>query len=263
MATNKAFPGTAESFEALGDSTRRLVFELVCAGPRSVGELAEAVPVSRPAVSQHLRVLKDAGLVIDQAAGTRRIYRVAATGVEQLRAYVEGLWDTALAGFASVVEEEARSMSTTAIKPVEKTLVVDAPVGLAFAVFTERMGDWWPLATHSIGNERTRSARVEGEVGGRIYEIQDDGTEAEWGIVSAWEPPHHFAMEWKVNPDAAAPTLIEVAFSEAEGGGTRVHLLHSRWEQLGPDGAETRDGYDSGWDVVLSGYAQAASEAGD
>ena len=93
--------------EALGDSTRREIFEILCRGPQSVGQLAEVVPVSRPAVSQHLRVLKEAGLVADHAEGTRRIYRVAADGVESLRTYVEGLWDTALAGFASAVEQEA------------------------------------------------------------------------------------------------------------------------------------------------------------
>jgi DNA-binding transcriptional ArsR family regulator len=121
--------------EALGDSTRRGLFEILCRGPQSVGQLAAAVPVSRPAVSQHLRVLKDAGLVTDRAEGTRRIYRVAVDGVEDLRAYIDGLWDTALAGFASAVEQEARTMSTeqTVIEPVKKSVTVNAPVALAAA----------------------------------------------------------------------------------------------------------------------------------
>lgn len=255
-------------FEALGDPTRRTIFELLCRGPRSVGELAESVPVSRPAVSQHLRVLKDAGLVSDQADGTRRIYRVAASGVAQLRTYVEGLWDIALAGFASAVEQEARNVTkqeTTAdavvIEPVRKSVLVKAPVNLAFEVFTARLSEWWPLATHSIGNEKAQSAHVEGWVGGRVYEVGDDGSEADWGVVSAWAPPHHFAMEWRVNPAAPAPTAIDVRFSQ-EGDGTRVDLEHSHWERLGDDGQEKRDMYNGGWDLVLAGYVTVADAAG-
>ncbi len=247
----------ARSLEALGDPTRRALFEMLCRRPHSVGELADAVPVSRPAVSQHLKVLKDAGLVADRAAGTRRIYRVAPTGVEQLRAYVEGLWDTALAGFASAVEEEAHTMSTenTVIAPVRKSVVVGAPVELAFRIFTERLGEWWPLSTHSIGE--AVAATVEPRAGGRVYETHADGTEADWGVVSVWEPPRRFAMEWKVNPDAAAPTVIAIRFSDVDGG-TQVDLEHSHWERLGPDGAETRNQYDEGWDVVLDGYTGLA-----
>ena len=106
--TNGTIATRYEALEALGDSTRRELFEILCRGPQSVGQLAEAVPVSRPAVSQHLRVLKEAGLVADHAEGTRRIYRVTAGGMENLRSYIESLWDTALAGFVSAVEQEAR-----------------------------------------------------------------------------------------------------------------------------------------------------------
>src|SRR5471030_512330 len=74
---------------ALGDPTRREIFELVAAGPRSVGELAGALPVSRPAVSQHLKVLKDAGLVSDRPVGNRRIYQMNPRGIEDLRAYLD------------------------------------------------------------------------------------------------------------------------------------------------------------------------------
>ena len=258
---NETFATRHGALEALGDSTRRGLFEILCRGPQSVGQLAAAVPVSRPAVSQHLRVLKDAGLVADRAQGTRRIYRVAVDGVEDLRAYIDSLWDTALAGFASAVEEETRTMSTeqTVIEPVKKSVIVNAPVGLAFEVFTDRLWEWWPLATHSIGNEATEAARIEGRVGGRIYEIQNDGTEADWGVVSVWEPPHRLTMEWKVDPEAPGPTVIDVRFSEADGG-TRVDLEHSQWERLGPAGAETRDGYDEGWDLVLGKFVAAGEK---
>jgi DNA-binding transcriptional ArsR family regulator len=92
------------AFTALGDPTRRAIFEQLRGGPRSVGELAGALPVSRPAVSQHLRVLREAGLVSDRKEGTRRLYRVAPQGVAELREYLNGFWDEVLAEFKDRVE---------------------------------------------------------------------------------------------------------------------------------------------------------------
>ena len=89
---------------ALGDPTRREVFELVAARPRAVGELAAELPVSRPAVSQHLRVLKEAGLVIDEAAGARRVYQLHPEGVAELRDYLDGFWNRSLRAFKAAAE---------------------------------------------------------------------------------------------------------------------------------------------------------------
>ena len=89
---------------ALGDPTRRAIFERLVDGPRPVGELAEELPVSRPAVSQHLKVLKDAGLVVDRKLGTRRLYQVDPQAVADLRAYFDSFWDQALAGFRDATE---------------------------------------------------------------------------------------------------------------------------------------------------------------
>jgi DNA-binding transcriptional ArsR family regulator len=91
---------------ALGDPTRRAIFELLTTRPAAVGELADQLPVSRPAVSQHLKVLKEAGLVVDSAVGTRRLYRVNPDGVAALRTYLDRLWDTALDAFKNAVEKE-------------------------------------------------------------------------------------------------------------------------------------------------------------
>jgi DNA-binding transcriptional ArsR family regulator len=91
---------------ALGDPTRREVFELVAARPRAVGELAAELPVSRPAVSQHLRVLKEAGLVTDEAAGARRIYRLHPEGVAELRDYLDGFWNRSLRAFKAAAEAD-------------------------------------------------------------------------------------------------------------------------------------------------------------
>ena len=84
------------ALEALGDPTRRAIFELLADRPSAVGELAEQLPVSRPAVSQHLKVLKDAGLVVDMRDGTRRIYELDPRGIDELRAYLDRFWGNAL-----------------------------------------------------------------------------------------------------------------------------------------------------------------------
>ncbi|MGH2871585.1 MAG: ArsR/SmtB family transcription factor [Solirubrobacteraceae bacterium] len=99
----KTYP--SDGWTALGDPTRKAIFELLADRPRAVGELASALPVSRPAVSQHLMVLKDAGLVIDQPIGTRRIYRVEPDGLATLRAELDQFWGRALAAYKSAVEQ--------------------------------------------------------------------------------------------------------------------------------------------------------------
>ena len=90
---------------ALADPTRRTIFERVAERPRAVGELAGELPVSRPAVSQHLKVLKDAGLVIDRPAGTRRIYELDLDGVGAMRAYLDQFWNRSLAAFKAAAEQ--------------------------------------------------------------------------------------------------------------------------------------------------------------
>ena len=96
---------------ALGDPTRRTIFELVAERPRAVAELAREMPVTRPAVSQHLKVLKDAGLVIDRPEGNRRIYTADPDGLAELRAYLEQFWNTALASFKAIVEQPTEESS--------------------------------------------------------------------------------------------------------------------------------------------------------
>lgn len=90
---------------ALGDPTRRQVFEHLRDGPRAVGEIAARMPVSRPAVSQHLRVLKQAGLVADEPQGTRRVYRIDPRGLSELRQWLDGFWDDALRAFQAHIEQ--------------------------------------------------------------------------------------------------------------------------------------------------------------
>ena len=98
----------SHALQALGDPTRRSVLEQLREGPRAVGEIAAQLPVSRSAVSQHLRVLKEAGLVTERQDGTRRLYRVDPDGLAGLREYLDGFWEEALASFKAAAEAEER-----------------------------------------------------------------------------------------------------------------------------------------------------------
>ena len=106
MATN-----ALDRIGALGDSTRRAIFELVAERPRPVGEIANEMPVTRPAVSQHLKVLKEAGLVVDQAIGTRRVYQVNPEGLEELQAYARSFWSAALTRYQRAARQAAEQPS--------------------------------------------------------------------------------------------------------------------------------------------------------
>ncbi len=99
-------PACERAFAALADPSRRQVFERLRAGPLSVGAIAKGMPVSRPAVSQHLKVLKEAGLVIDHAMGTRRIYAIDPAGLAALRSWLEQFWDDVLVAFAAEAERK-------------------------------------------------------------------------------------------------------------------------------------------------------------
>jgi DNA-binding transcriptional ArsR family regulator len=98
----------SHAFAALADPTRRAVFERLARGPCAVGELAKGLPVSRPAVSQHLAVLKEAGLVKDQADGTRRVYRIDPAGLGVIRAWLDRFWEDSLASFKTELEAAMR-----------------------------------------------------------------------------------------------------------------------------------------------------------
>ena len=100
-----------DAIGALGDPTRRAIFECLARQPMAVGQLSAELPVTRPAVSQHLKVLKQAGLVINQAAGTRRIYRINSDGVRAIHAYLDQMWSQALAGFQLAAQQIADTES--------------------------------------------------------------------------------------------------------------------------------------------------------
>src|SRR5512139_782501 len=102
----------SRAFAALADPTRREIFERLAGEPSAVGELANELPVSRPAVSQHLKVLKEAGLVVDRAVGTRRVYEIDPNGLGELRAWLDRFWGEALEAFKAEVERDAPPPAT-------------------------------------------------------------------------------------------------------------------------------------------------------
>ena len=137
-------------------------------------------------------------------------------------------------------------MTVETLEAVRKSVHVAAPVEQAWDVFVNRLGAWWPLATHSFGGEDAVAAVFEAD---RLVERTRDGSEHVWGDVLAWEPPTRLVLGWRIGD--ASGTEVEVSFA-AEQGGTRVDLVHSGWTT-----ETSRSSYDSGWDVVLAPYAEA------
>jgi uncharacterized protein YndB with AHSA1/START domain len=143
------------------------------------------------------------------------------------------------------------------LPPVKKSITVGIPVEEAFRLFTDGIHTWWPLASHSVGEERAESCVLEPRRGGRFYEVMKDGSEADWGEVLSWEPPRRFVTTWHPGREGATAQELEVVFT-AEGEGTRVDLTHSNWELLGERAEEARLGYVKGWDYVLGLYIARA-----
>ena len=165
--------------DALGDATRRSIFESLKSGPRSVGELADGLPVSRPAVSQHLRVLKEAGLVSDSKDGTRRLYRIEPDGLLRDARLLRRV----LVGGARALPRGStkgdRMSSTVTTEAIRKTVLVDFAPAEAFELFTARVSSWWPMETHSYGGDEVKDVVFEPLVGGLLYEVTDEGS-SEW-----------------------------------------------------------------------------------
>jgi len=149
-------------------------------------------------------------------------------------------------------------MTTTAnLAQLTKSVVVAAGVERAFTLFTARMGDWWPLITHSVGGEEATAVAMDCCAGGEIIESLADGTTTVWGRVTGWEPPRRVAFTWHPGTPVEEATHVDVSFAEHDGG-TLVTLVHSGWAAR-PDGERARVGYDSGWEVVLAPLVRLAS----
>lgn len=143
------------------------------------------------------------------------------------------------------------------IEPIRFRVTVPLSPAEAFLLFTERMTDWWPLPTHSLGQNRAERVNFEPWLGGRIVEHTSDGEEHVWGEVLVAEPPHRIVFTW--HPGLAADTEVEVTFKSI-GDETEVVLEHRKWENLGAMAEETRTGYANGWPRVFVERFTAAAK---
>jgi Activator of Hsp90 ATPase homolog 1-like protein len=156
-------------------------------------------------------------------------------------------------------------MTNSPVGPITRTVRVQSSAERAFKVFTEGIGTWWPLETHSIAvdqglEQKAETLRLEGREGGRIEEVLQDGTTRGWGGVDVWEPPSRVVFWWKPNELPTPPTKVEVRFT-AEGDGTQVELDQRGWDRLGEVAEELRSLYsaEGGWTMVLDRFASAAA----
>lgn len=155
------------------------------------------------------------------------------------------------------------STQAAATEAIRRSVMVECSVEHAFATFTDRINDWWPLGKHSIDYYETGSPAetviFQGGAGGQVYERTTKGEELKWADVIAYDPPHRFVLAWNPSREQDRPqTEIEVTFTDVDGR-TRVDLEHRGWERLAERAAEARQGYSEGWESVLAAYAQQAS----
>jgi uncharacterized protein YndB with AHSA1/START domain len=152
---------------------------------------------------------------------------------------------------------------TEGANSLRKVVSLKAPVEVAWRVFTEKMGTWWPLATHKIGKPQAVDAVIEPR-GGRWYELGADGSTCDWGRVLSWEPPSRLVLSWDISADwqhdPNLKTEVEVRFIAEGRESTRVELEHRHLDRYGARRDEMRGTFDSerGWSGVLASFAHAA-----
>jgi DNA-binding transcriptional ArsR family regulator len=204
---------------ALADPTRRAILDRLRRGPLPVGEIARPLPVTRPAVSQHLKVLLDAGLLTMERSGTRNHYALRAEGVEPLSDWlgflVADAWAARPAADAPEAERGYASALSVRLTPAE-----------AWHLFTEDLALWWPVARESQSAREAgalpQAVVLDARQGGLWREVTFDGREAVWGRVRGAREASKLEVEWSLADD---PSRVVVAFAR-EAGGCRVTLTH-------------------------------------
>ena len=147
---------------------------------------------------------------------------------------------------------------TSFIAPLVKTATVPCPPERAFDLFTRQISAWWPLSTHSVGLSAACRVDMDRRAGGHITETLPDGATTIWGTVTTWDPPSRVAFTWHPGRDPGDATEVQVVFEPAAESRTVVTLLHGGWSARS-DGAAARSNYQVGWDLVLTGFRDAAS----
>lgn len=221
---------------ALADPTRRAVLDRLRAGPLPVGRIADGMSVSRPAVSQHLKVLRDAGLVSKTSEGTRNHYALVTGGAASLSSWLGAL--RSVSAVNAVVAGATREMMTR-LTPSE-----------AWTLFCDDLAIWWPVARVSL------SAQSDGALpqvvvmnpvdGGTLREVLFDGSEGVWANVTYAERPARLDLDWRLGTSSGS--AVSVRF-EGDPKGTRVTLNH---DAEGPEMTAL-------WDAVMERFAAAAN----
>jgi hypothetical protein len=150
----------------------------------------------------------------------------------------------------------------TAAPPIRQSVLVRSDAEHTFTVFVRDIGLWWPTRPFSMGARPVQQVVFEQRLGGRVYEVADDGTETTWGDVLCWEPPHRFRMTWEAFPKV---TEVEVRFKPLGPALTRVEVEHSGWDRLTPDEvAECANAGDvtGGWQIILAAFAAGVVAGG-
>lgn len=152
--------------------------------------------------------------------------------------------------------------ATIALAPVRKNIRVKASQAHAFDVFTSGLDRWWPR-DHGIGRKPMKSMVMETRLGGRWYELAEDGSRVDVGKITVWEPPARFVMSWDINsqwqPDTTIGSEVEVRFIAEGADATRVELEHRKFEQMGDEaGAKMRKDVDGGWPGLLEIFKSKA-----
>lgn len=242
---------------ALADPTRRAILDQMRQAPLSVAEIAAPLPVSRPAVSQHLKVMLEAGLVTLERHGTRNLYALAPVGLEPLHGWLEALRTDARASAARAAE----ALSADVIPPITKSYDVRLSPAEAFALFTDDLALWWPVARHSLSAQADGSLPMalvfHGGASGRIEETQITGATGQWARVTDWAPPHGLTLRWTMGRPETEATTVQLRLDPA-GRGTRMTLIHGGWDALGE---AARGQYDELWEHVLGTRFTAAAHA--
>lgn len=155
--------------------------------------------------------------------------------------------------------------TTSSVPAIVKELTLEAPAERAFRVFTANMGAWWPKE-HHIGKSPLKDCVVEPQVGGRWYELAEDGTTCQWGKVLVWDPPWRVVLAWQLNAEFAYDpnlvTEVEVRFTAVSATRTEVHFEHRHLDRFGPKALPVRGEMDKGWGGILQGFQKIAQAPG-
>jgi uncharacterized protein YndB with AHSA1/START domain len=146
--------------------------------------------------------------------------------------------------------------------PLTMSFDVACPAGHAFTVWTGKIGSWWP-PDHTVSGRKDAAIVMENGVGGRIYERTPDGTEHDWGEITAWEPPRRLAYLWHLGRGRRDATEVEIRFVPRGESATRIEIEHRGWERLGAEAGTWRDRNRIGWQSLLPHFIAASTTGGD